>query len=189
MEVKARLLCRRVKNVLQWTQPDTFAQPETEASPHSLHTHKTFAPWIGQCTRNLKGFNSWNTFSVPHHSISFKMQSIQQLLNPFSYQGHSDHSQANTENGSKSELEKMKAQAEEEALQKYSRSHHRPCTNVQHTQSSTNRRELRQTLNGVGAKGLVGEQRKVTLFGFDTSYSNRKQQSTCYSTFGNMQYY
>lgn len=33
---------------------------------------------------------------------------------------------------------------------------------------------LRQTLNGVGAKGLVGEQRKIILLGFCNSYSNRK---------------
>lgn len=54
------------------------------------------------------------------------------------------------------------------------------------THSITCSLETRQTLNGVGAKGLVGEQRKVTLIGFDTSYSNRKQQPICYSTFGNM---
>lgn len=30
------------------------------------------------------------------------MQSIQQLLNPFNYEGHSDHSQASIENDSKS---------------------------------------------------------------------------------------
>lgn len=33
---------------------------------------------------------------------------------------------------------------------------------------------LRQTLNGVGAKGLVGEQRKRTLLDFCNAYSNRK---------------
>lgn len=45
----------------------------------------------------------------------------------------------------------------------------------------------RQTLNGVGAKGLHGEQRKVNLTVFCISYDNRKQQAvylapfiTCY---------
>lgn len=175
--------------MLQWAQPDTFAKPEAEASPHSLHTHKTFAPWIGQWTKNLKGFNSWNTFSVPHHSISFKMQSIKSCWTHLATKVTLITARQIVKMAASLELEKMKAQAEEEALQKYSRSYHRPCTNVQHTYSSTNWWELRQTLNGVGAKGLVGEQRKVTLIGFDTSYSNRKQQSTCYSTFGNMQYY
>lgn len=33
---------------------------------------------------------------------------------------------------------------------------------------------LRQTLNGVGAKGLVGEQWKKTLLELCNSYSNRK---------------
>ena len=33
---------------------------------------------------------------------------------------------------------------------------------------------LRQTLNGVGAKALVGEQRKRTLLEFCNAYSNRK---------------
>lgn len=62
-----------------------------------------------------------------------------------------------------------------ERKKQYSRRYHRPCMNVQHTYSRTHSLESRQTLNGVGAKGLVGEQRKVTLIGFDTSYGNRKQ--------------
>lgn len=95
-----------------------------------------------------------------------------------------DHSQANIKKavGAVS-LSTQEAQVEEEAgFWKVSQATYK-CT--AHTYSITCSLETRQTLNGVGAKGLVGEQRKVTLIGFDTSYGNRKQQPICYSTFGN----
>lgn len=54
---------------------------------------------------------------------------------------------------------------------------HKYNVHIQHTVTHPLTYEnftLRQTLNGVGAKGLVGEQRKVILLGFCNSYSNRK---------------
>lgn len=54
---------------------------------------------------------------------------------------------------------------------------HEYNAHTQHTAAHPLTREnvtLRRTLKGVGAKGLVGEQRKITLLEFCNSYSNRE---------------
>lgn len=141
----------------------------------------------GHTQKKLKCFNSWNTCYVPWHSISYYI-----IRNAEHHTVHEPIWLSGSLITAKQilkmavgavSLSTQEAQVEEEAgFWKVSQATYK-CT--AHTYSITCSLETRQTLNGVGAKGLVGEQRKVTLIGFDTSYGNRKQQPICYSTFGN----